>query len=1156
MVVEYVPEAPLPVTVASATATFVLDGLATWMNTAVPEAVPEAAVTVPETVKEPVPLTIGGDTLTVTWSPCATAVRGATDNSNTARETIETDARKRLIRRAHSHSVYLAYRECRCLPLEKPMTQELAVWAGITRSLDSVSARRRLNLACQSHSLTGSRPGLSSVYGFIVIFSLLMAGIGAAIAIMDSQATVWNAQDRARQIQSNQRDERLTLSLNGTSLIVGNVGLVPSQLLYLYQKNGATSSDRRIDSYLQEGANLTLPVLADMTSFAVITSLGNVFWVSDSTQPPVQPATISITFDASGLDQSYGSAIILSVDSSPYALSSLPKTFEWAPGSTHSYSYVRSFSTGSGSRAGWSSARGLSTTMSGMLAADQAGIVVSTYSQQYFLNVTGGDTILYVGSPSGDGWYNAGSFGQFTSSYSWSTTGGSRQNLYAYSLDEGSPVAVARSGSGTYTSPGLTMAAPHTVAIAAVTQKQLVVSGGSGIGYSLTSQTNDGWYDSGLALAVSSKYVWNQIAGQSRQDLLSFTLDGTTTSVSRADIGNYTSPTITMNVAHTLTFNSTTQYYLSVSGGTGTATVGSQTNDGWFDSGSSAQAQSGYAWGVVAGQSRSDLYSYSVDSSQATTVAQAGSGTYTTYPITMNSYHALTFNAITQYFLAVNGGSSLLFAGSQTSDGWYNDGTTIASVTTNYGWSVISGQSRQNLLSWNLDGGVSTMVPRSGSGTFTTQPFTMDTHHTLNLNGQTQYALNAVGGSGVTFSGSQTGDGWYDSGGAGTATTNYVWGVVVGQSRLGLVSWNLDGGANQVVPRAGSGTYTTASVTMNTFHTINFNSLAQYRLTVQSVVPTSGSVVALLTSATWISAQQSVPVDSCFQNGLSDWEQWFNYGGVTIVSSPVEAPCSYAAFGGGGIDEYVSVPSNAASVTLSAWIDNTGGGLISGTLCGVPNSLNPTILGNSGPGYSFVTATSYYVSGGGSCSGPPQPAIVFAWSCSAACRDDGNTAAGYVDNIRLFYSVPQSGSTQSTANTYTLSGSTVTYSYGIGYGFPSGSTSTSWSTAWPSGESYSSSTCSGAIVSGSTISGSTSAACSLTTTYSGSYSQTLGASPTGDGWYDSGTTLSISASASGPFSFSSWSAPAGITVSLPSSASTTALVNAYGAISCSFNINQ
>ena len=95
----------------------------------------------------------------------------------------------------------------------------------------------------------------------------------------------------------------------------------------------------------------------------------------------------------------------------------------------------------------------------------------------------------------------------------------------------------------------------------------------------------------------------------------------------------------------------------------------------------------------------------------------------------------------------------------------------------------------------------------------------MNGPHTGALVAATQYFLTAAGGNGMTASGSQTADSWFDSGTSGTASSNYVWNVVSGQSRNSLYQYNLDGGLCGSNTRLGVGIYTTPSVTMNTYHT-------------------------------------------------------------------------------------------------------------------------------------------------------------------------------------------------------------------------------------------------------------------------------------------------------------------------------------------------
>jgi len=76
--------------VAGATATDEFDGFATRMKTAVPDTLPDAAVTAPDTVKVPEPTTEDGATDTVTESLAAAAFSGTISNEDSKRIAIAT----------------------------------------------------------------------------------------------------------------------------------------------------------------------------------------------------------------------------------------------------------------------------------------------------------------------------------------------------------------------------------------------------------------------------------------------------------------------------------------------------------------------------------------------------------------------------------------------------------------------------------------------------------------------------------------------------------------------------------------------------------------------------------------------------------------------------------------------------------------------------------------------------------------------------------------------------------------------------------------------------------------------------------------------------------------------------------------------------------
>ncbi len=96
---------------------------------------------------------------------------------------------------------------------------------------------------------------------------------------------------------------------------------------------------------------------------------------------------------------------------------------------------------------------------------------------------------------------------------------------------------------------------------------------------------------------------------------------------------------------------------------------------------------------------------------------------------------------LTQYYLSiVSGGDIMTSPVSQTKDGWFNAGTT-AYVTTAYAWDSISAQSRQNLISWSVDGSTPSGVARASSGGFTTSGIVMSAPHIVTFKSATQYFL-------------------------------------------------------------------------------------------------------------------------------------------------------------------------------------------------------------------------------------------------------------------------------------------------------------------------------------------------------------------------------------------------------------------------------
>ena len=86
------------------------------------------------------------------------------------------------------------------------------------------------------------------------------------------------------------------------------------------------------------------------------------------------------------------------------------------------------------------------------------------------------------------------------------------------------------------------------------------MSGGNDVSLSVSSPTKDEFYDAGTTLTATTDYTWGLVDNDTRQNLLSFTLDSVTTNVTRQSSGTFTTTVITFTGQHTLIFNSVTQY--------------------------------------------------------------------------------------------------------------------------------------------------------------------------------------------------------------------------------------------------------------------------------------------------------------------------------------------------------------------------------------------------------------------------------------------------------------------------------------------------------------------------------------------------------------------------------------------------------------------
>ncbi len=177
---------------------------------------------------------------------------------------------------------------------------------------------------------------------------------------------------------------------------------------------------------------------------------------------------------------------------------------------------------------------------------------------QYLLDTSGGSvaSITPTALTSDPGWYDVGTTVNVLYNYSWNETSGQgRLNAVSYAIDSAPPTPLPRQGGGTF-SVGLSMDAPHQIAVGPVRQYLLAYSGGFGVTLFPQSQTGDGFYDASSSVTLTSDYSTDIVPGQERQVLTGYTLDSTDVTIGPNTTGTFTTPPIVMDSYHTLTFHS------------------------------------------------------------------------------------------------------------------------------------------------------------------------------------------------------------------------------------------------------------------------------------------------------------------------------------------------------------------------------------------------------------------------------------------------------------------------------------------------------------------------------------------------------------------------------------------------------------------------
>jgi hypothetical protein len=382
------------------------------------------------------------------------------------------------------------------------------------------------------------------------------------------------------------------------------------------------------------------------------------------------------------------------------------------------------------------------------LASPQTISVSSTTQVKVSLDSTSLVALNSITPPtiSGDDyWYDTGVPVTLTLNGIWGRTSGSGLRLSSYTLNGGTPEAVATTGVVTVLGR-VTLESPQSISSSDIFQYYLTVNGGSGITYTVSPQIqgDDGWYDAGTSLQVSSLGVYARNAGVGHR-VISWNMDGgQATSTPMA--GEVTTTTITMTSAHVVNFGFVTQYEVSLNQAAGVLlrsisnpTIGG--DDYWYDSGSSVVVTLNGTVSLGPG-ARYRLVGYSNNGSPLTKVT--GTETVVVLDIvSLSSPQTVEADLTAQYLLQVSGGNDVTISKtSPTADNWYDNATSLV-ISSSYVWNVVEGQSRQSLTSYTLDGSMNS-ISRIGSGLFDTPAVIMNETHDLQFNSVTQYYVSFI----------------------------------------------------------------------------------------------------------------------------------------------------------------------------------------------------------------------------------------------------------------------------------------------------------------------------------------------------------------------------------------------------------------------------
>jgi uncharacterized protein (DUF2141 family) len=306
--------------------------------------------------------------------------------------------------------------------------------------------------------------------------------------------------------------------------------------------------------------------------------------------------------------------------------------------------------------------------------------VTGNYVTQYYLTLA--TSPPGVNTPTGAGWYDAGSSAPIsTAQYVDIVAGSSRYRFNGWTTGDMSEITNASS-----LSTMVLMDKPKTVTANYVLQYYLTITTSPA---GVNAPSGQGWYDNGTLASISTAQYVDIVAGSSR-----YRFNGWTTGdMSEITDPSATSTTVLMDKAKTVTANYVTQYYLTLT--TSPLGVNTPTGEGWYDSGTYASISTAQYVNIILGSSRYRFNGWTTTDMSEITNSSAASTT-----VLIDKAKIVTANYVIQYYLTVEAVPVGLIP-APVGEGWYDGGTKVTLMAPAV--SYLSG-AEYMFVYWDVDG--------------------------------------------------------------------------------------------------------------------------------------------------------------------------------------------------------------------------------------------------------------------------------------------------------------------------------------------------------------------------------------------------------------------------------------------------------------------